>query len=42
MVTRLRIGLLLVKSLTTCVAIILLSVCGLFVRLRPARWRACI
>jgi hypothetical protein len=37
MVTQLRIGLSLVKSLMTCVAIILLSVCGLFVRLRLAR-----
>jgi hypothetical protein len=33
--TRLRVGLSLVKSLMTCLAIIVLSVCGLFIRLRP-------
>jgi hypothetical protein len=33
--TRLRVGLSLLKSLMTCLAIITLSVCGLFIRLRP-------
>lgn len=35
--TRLRIGFSLVKSIMTCLAIIVLSVCGVFIRLRPAR-----
>ncbi len=33
--TRLHVGLSLVRSLMTCVAIIVLSACGLFIRLRP-------
>lgn len=33
--TRLRVGLSLVKSLMTCLVVIVLSVCGLFIRLRP-------
>jgi hypothetical protein len=37
MSTRLRVGLLLVRSLVTHLAILVLSVCGLFIRLRPAR-----
>jgi len=37
MLTKLRVGFLLVKSLMTCVGIIVMSVCGIFIRLRVAR-----
>ena len=33
---RLRTALSFLKSLMTCFAIIVLSICGLFIRLRPA------
>ena len=34
---KLRVGFLLVKSLLTCVGIVVMSVCGIFIRLRLAR-----
>lgn len=37
MLAKLRVGFLLVKSLMTCVGIIVMSVCGIFIRLRLAR-----
>lgn len=37
MVTKLREGFLLFKSLMTCLGIIMMSVCGIFIRLRLAR-----
>ena len=37
MLAKLRVGFLLVKSLMTCVGIIMMSVCGIFIRLRLAR-----
>jgi hypothetical protein len=36
-VTKLRAGYLLVKSLMTCLGIIMMSACGIFIRLRLAR-----
>jgi hypothetical protein len=37
MLAKLRVGFLLVKSLMICVGIIVMSVCGIFIRLRLAR-----
>ena len=37
MLAKLRVGFLLVKSLITCVGIIVMSVCGIFIRLRLVR-----
>ncbi len=37
MAAQLRVGLLLSKSLMTCLAIIVISACGMFIRFRPAR-----
>jgi hypothetical protein len=37
MLAKLRVGFLLVKSLMTCVGIIVMSVCGIFIRLRLVR-----
>lgn len=37
MLAKLWVGFLLVKSLMTCVGIIMMSVCGIFIRLRLAR-----
>ena len=37
MLAKLRVGFLLVKSLLTCVGIVVMSLCGIFIRLRLAR-----
>lgn len=37
MLPKLRMGFLLVKSLLTCVGIVVMSLCGIFIRLRLAR-----
>ena len=37
MLAKLRVGFLLVKSLMICAGIIVMSVCGIFIRLRLAR-----
>jgi hypothetical protein len=36
MITELRVGLSLVRSLMVRLGIIMISICGLFIRLRPA------
>ena len=37
MVIEQRIGVVLVKSIMTCLAMLAIHVCGMFIRLRPAR-----
>jgi hypothetical protein len=37
MLAKLRVGFLFVKSLMTCLGIIVMSICGIFIRLRLAR-----
>jgi hypothetical protein len=37
MLTKLRVGLSLIKSLLTCLGIIVISACGMFVRYRTVR-----
>ena len=37
MVTELRVGFVLVKSIMNCLALLAINVCGMFVRLRPVR-----